>query len=93
MAFIAAPNFEAPTDVGANNAYDVIVSASDGTLTDTPTIAVTVINASEVPVISSDGGGATATCSCAENTIAVTTSSPAILTLTEASGFSGGYSV
>ena len=38
------PNFEAPTDAGGNNVYDVIVQVSDGTLTDTQAIAVTVTN-------------------------------------------------
>ncbi|MDV6029055.1 MAG: DUF4347 domain-containing protein [Phycisphaera sp. RhM] len=42
LTFVAAPDFESPTDVGANNVYDVIVQASDGTYTDTQTIAVTV---------------------------------------------------
>jgi hypothetical protein len=44
LAFVAAPNFEAPTDVGGNNVYDVQVRASDGSLTDTQSIAVTVTN-------------------------------------------------
>ena len=30
LSFVSAPNFEAPTDAGANNVYDVIVGASDG---------------------------------------------------------------
>ena len=30
LAFVAAPDFENPTDVGANNTYDVVVRASDG---------------------------------------------------------------
>ncbi len=42
LTFITAPDLQAPTDVGANNVYDVIVQTSDGTLTDTQTIAVTV---------------------------------------------------
>lgn len=42
LTFNAAPDFEAPTDVGANNVYDVIVQVSDGTLTDTQALAVTV---------------------------------------------------
>ena len=33
LTFVAAPNFEAPTDAGANNVYDVTVQVSDGTLT------------------------------------------------------------
>ncbi|RTL27881.1 MAG: DUF4347 domain-containing protein, partial [Burkholderiales bacterium] len=42
LTFVSAPDYENPTDVGANNVYDVIVQASDGTLTDTQAIAVTV---------------------------------------------------
>ena len=33
----------------ANNVYDVIVSASDGSLTDTQALAVTVANVNEAP--------------------------------------------
>ena len=67
LSFIAAPNFEAPTDAGGNNVYDVIVRASDGTLFDTQAIAVTVTNRNEAPVITSNGGGATATVNVLEN--------------------------
>jgi hypothetical protein len=67
------PNFEAPGDAGANNIYDVIVQVSDGTLTDTQAIAVTVTNANEAPTITSNSGGATAVLSVAENSTAVTT--------------------
>lgn len=42
LSFITAPDFETPTDVGGDNIYDVIVQVSDGTLTDTQAIAVTV---------------------------------------------------
>ncbi|MBT0960381.1 DUF4347 domain-containing protein, partial [Denitromonas iodatirespirans] len=44
LSFNAAPNFEAPTDVGGDNIYDVTVQVSDGTTTDTQAIAVTVTN-------------------------------------------------
>ncbi len=47
LAFVAAPNFEAPADSGGDNVYDVIVSASDGSFTDTQAIAVTVGNVNE----------------------------------------------
>ena len=58
LTFVCAPNFEAPTDAGGNNVYDVTVQVSDGTLTDTQAIAVTVTNVNEnAPVITSDGGG------------------------------------
>ncbi len=73
LSFVAAPNFEAPADIGANNVYDLIVRVSDGALTDTQTIAVTVTNANEAPVIGSNGGLATASLSVAENQSAVTT--------------------
>ena len=48
LTFVDAPNFEAPTDQGPNNVYDVIVQASDGINTDTQAIAVTVTNVNEV---------------------------------------------
>jgi len=73
LAFVAAPNFEAKTDVGLNNVYDVIVRASDGFLTDTQAIAVTVLNVNEAPLIASNGGGDTASVTIVENTGAVTT--------------------
>ncbi len=47
MTFVTAPNFEAPTDVGANNVYDVTVQASDGSLSDTQALAVTVTDVAE----------------------------------------------
>jgi Ca2+-binding RTX toxin-like protein len=73
LTFVSTPDFEAPTDVGANNVYDVIVQVSDGALTDTQAIAVTVTNQNEAPVITSNGGGATAAISVAENGTGVTT--------------------
>ncbi len=72
LTFVAAPNFEAPTDAGANNVYDVIVRASDGTHFDTQAIAVTVTNVNENPTITSNGGGDTAAVSVPENQMAVT---------------------
>ncbi|EJM95688.1 putative calcium-binding protein, partial [Pseudomonas sp. GM74] len=74
LSFISAPNFEAPTDSGTNNVYDLIVRASDGTLFDDQAIAVTVTGVNDnSPVITSNGGGATASVNVAENTTAVTT--------------------
>ena len=35
LSFVAGPEFRGPADAGGNNVYDVIVSASDGNLTDT----------------------------------------------------------
>jgi len=74
LTFGSAPNFEAPTDAGGNNVYDVTVQASDGKGgSDTQAIAVTVTNVAENPVIGSNGGGASATVSKPENQMAVTT--------------------
>ncbi|KAA5844142.1 type I secretion C-terminal target domain-containing protein [Pseudomonas chlororaphis] len=74
LSFISAPNFETPADSGTNNVYDVIVRVSDGTLFDDQAIAVTVIGVNDnSPVITSNGGGATASVNVAENTTAVTT--------------------
>src|SRR6185436_8755589 len=43
LTFTSAPDFEVPTDVGANNVYDVIVRASDGSGSTTDqAISVTV---------------------------------------------------
>jgi hypothetical protein len=51
LAFLTAPNFEAPTDAGGNNVYDVTVRASDGHGgSDTQAIAVTVTNQNESAV-------------------------------------------
>jgi hypothetical protein len=74
LNFVAAPNFEAPTDVGANNVYDLIVTARDNLgATDTQAIAVTVTNVNEAPVITSNGGGDTASIIVGSDSTAVTT--------------------
>ena len=73
LTFISAPNFEAPTDSGINNVYDVQVQVSDGELTDTQTITVTVTNQNETPTITSNGAGATAAINVTENSTVVTT--------------------
>ena len=54
LSFIAAPNFEAPADSDADNVYHVTVQVSDGSLTDTQAIAVTVTNANDFPVADAD---------------------------------------
>src|SRR4051794_7322236 len=74
LSFVSAPDAETPTDSGGNNVYDVTVQVSDGTLTDTQAIAVTVTNVNDnAPVITSNGAGATASVTVAENATAVTT--------------------
>jgi hypothetical protein len=88
LAFVASPNFEAPGDSGGNNVYDVMVSASDGSFTDTQAIAVTVGNVNEAPVVASNGGGAAGGASVAENSVAVT-----IVAATDPDGSTVTYSI
>jgi Tol biopolymer transport system component len=48
LSFVNAPNFEAPTDAGGNNIYDVIVQVTDGIGgTDTQAIAASVTDAND----------------------------------------------
>ena len=53
LKFAAVPNFENPADTGANNSYDVTVNVSDGSLSDTQNITVTVTDVNEAPRITS----------------------------------------
>jgi Ca2+-binding RTX toxin-like protein len=51
LAFVTAPNFEAPTDAGVNNVYDVTVQVSDGNGgIDTQAIAVAVQDVAGVTI-------------------------------------------
>ncbi|HSD36510.1 MAG TPA: putative Ig domain-containing protein [Rhodocyclaceae bacterium] len=62
LTFNAAPAFDAPGDADGNNVYDVIVQVTDGTLSDTQAIAITVTdsNAFKVgPVSDNDAGSNT----------------------------------
>ncbi|MCB1489026.1 MAG: hypothetical protein KDJ88_16420 [Bauldia sp.] len=73
LVFKTAPNFEAPTDAGQDNVYDVVVKVSDGKLADTQALAVTVTDKEEAPVITSNGGGRSAFLYMQEGVTAVTT--------------------
>lgn len=75
LSFVAAPDFEAPTDANTDNVYHVTVQVSDGFGgTDAQNVSVTVTAANDnSPVITSNGGGATAAINVAENSTAVTT--------------------
>ncbi len=73
LTFKTAPDFENPADANTDNVYLVTVQVSDGLLTDTQALSVTVTDVNEPPSITSDGGGDTANKNVAENTIAVTT--------------------
>jgi hypothetical protein len=48
LSFVTAPNYEQPTDADHNNSYLVQVRASDGSLSDTQAITVTVTDVNEV---------------------------------------------
>ena len=72
--FIAAPDYENPTDFDADGIYDVTVTVDDNAGgIDTQAISVTVTDQNDAPVITSDGGGPTAAINAAENQTAVTT--------------------
>ncbi|MBR1266919.1 VCBS repeat-containing protein [Bradyrhizobium sp. AUGA SZCCT0222] len=78
LAFVTAPDFEAPADDGTNNVYDVTVEVTDNNGgVDTQAISVTVTDENEnenaAPTITSNGGGNTAAVSISENATAVTT--------------------
>ena len=62
VTFKSSPNYEAPTDAGGNNVYDVSVTASDGTSSSTKAVAISVTNVNEAPTFTSSG-----TASFAEN--------------------------
>jgi Ca2+-binding RTX toxin-like protein len=49
VTFEAAPDFEAPGDAGGNNVYDITVTASDGALSTSRNVAITVTNVNEAP--------------------------------------------
>lgn len=56
VTFRTAPDFEAPADAGGNNAYDVIVSASDGTLTTSQNVTIAVTNLNDSAPVFTSGG-------------------------------------
>ena len=55
LAFLTAPDYEHPTDSGGNRVFDVTVQVSDGSLTDSQAIAVTVTNATPNETVTGDG--------------------------------------
>ena len=73
LAFVSAPDFEAPTDANVDNIYEVTVRAGDGTYTDTQALSITVTAANDPPAITSNGGGVAGAVAVGENTTAVTT--------------------
>jgi VCBS repeat-containing protein len=71
---ITSRNFESPADSGGDNAYVVIITATDGASNSTnQTLTVTITNADEAPTISTNGSGETHTVTQAENLSSVLT--------------------
>jgi len=50
LTFNTAPDFEAPADIGNDNVYNITVMVSNGTLSDSKAVTVTVTNVNEAPV-------------------------------------------
>ena len=88
LTFKTAPNFENPADYYGKNIYIVTVQVSDSELTDAQEIHVTVTNVNDAPVITSNGGGATASVSAKEEQTAVT-----IMTATDPDSDTLTYSI
>ena len=56
LRLLAAPDYEIPADAGADNVYDVIVQVSDGGLSDSQAIAVTVTPVNDRLAAPAEGG-------------------------------------
>ncbi|RYD54324.1 MAG: cadherin domain-containing protein [Sphingomonadales bacterium] len=57
LSFAAAPNFDLPADANGDNVYDVQLGASDGSLSATLSLAVTVTNSREGIAVKRVGTG------------------------------------
>ena len=71
LTFLTAANYQTPTDSDTNGIYLVTVRASNGTTYDEQALTITVTDAA--PVITSNGGGPTASLLVASGQTAVTT--------------------
>ncbi|MEY2926460.1 MAG: hypothetical protein RL367_937, partial [Pseudomonadota bacterium] len=69
LTFVTAANYEAPTDTGNDNVYDVIVRASDGVNSVTQSLAVTIANIVDGLTINGTAAANTLTGTVAEDTI------------------------
>ena len=59
LSFVSAPDFESPADADTDNVYEVAVQVSDGSLTDTQALMITVTDAFEGRVVDAPISGAT----------------------------------
>ena len=57
LTFRSSPNFESPTDANTDNAYNVTVKASNGSLSDTRSVTVTVTDVDEPGSVSISSAG------------------------------------
>ncbi|HEX8262335.1 MAG TPA: hypothetical protein VF547_05620, partial [Allosphingosinicella sp.] len=73
LSFIGAPDFEFPADSDGDNVYSVMVTASAGSSSDWQAYRLMVRNVNEEVVITSNGGGSSASVEAGENQVAVTT--------------------
>ena len=75
LTFKNAPDYENPRDNGRNNAYDLTVSVSDGFLSDSQAMTISILDIVEnkPPVITSGDGKDEFSLSLKENTNSVTT--------------------
>jgi VCBS repeat-containing protein len=53
VTFRTTPDYEAPADAGADNVYDIVVTASDGVLESSLAVAITVTDVDQAPVFTS----------------------------------------
>ena len=76
VTFLASRNFEAPGDADGNNLYEIEVTASDGSLTDTQAVTINVTDQNDVAPLITSGDAVTV----AENTPASTVIYTTIIT-------------
>ena len=55
ISFKSAPDYEAASDAGGNNVYNVVVTTSDGVNTASEKVVITVSNVNEGPAVTSAG--------------------------------------
>ncbi|MFC7332316.1 DUF4347 domain-containing protein, partial [Rhodocista pekingensis] len=61
LSFASGHDFESPADSGGDNTYTVVVTASDGTVSDTQTVNVSVTDVDEAPTLTATGATPTFT--------------------------------
>jgi hypothetical protein len=74
IRFLSSPNFESPTDVGANNGYELSIRATDrGGHFANQSITISVTNVNEAPTITINSSNSTHAITQAENSTSITT--------------------